>query len=909
MKKTLSFLLAILMLLCVGVSVSADDGSPFSDVKTSRWSYEAINYAVEQGYMNGVGNGKFDPAGSMTRGMVVTVLYRREGSPTVTFRNDFTDVKAGKYYSDAVIWAKDEGVVNGITETTFEPNGKITREQLATMLSRFSERCLVSVPERADLSGYPDADRIHSYARDALAWANEANLIKGMSDGTLSPRGNATREQFATILQRFDDTFNLVYNEPVIRSHYTEKPYPLVEDADVYVAVNGDDNNPGTFETPLATFAGAVAKVREIKQTKTSGDIVVAFKAGDYGPLSVTLTSEDSGTPEQRIVYCKYGDGDVTFNNGYDIPKEDFAPVSDEEKALFRQAFADKIYVADARGKLGGYDPSDIVLSDSGLMTLARFPNRYTDGTDNLIEDSAITTSLSTMKLLHTQFLRRMSSYHTLDGLRIYGFLTTGWYKEMLTVGSYDFDTHEMCISDYMNARSAYWTGGLRYELQDDGTYFIWDAIDMCFCNMSEDLDAPGEYWVDTEAEKIYVYGEPDNCHLLGGEGSMITAAGNCVTFRGLGLRNSSGKMIDAYGDGISVEGCAFTGCNSEHAVHVDIPDNANASGPAAGTTVRDCEFSNCAGNGLYIEGCRSNLNLYRGEANVTVDNCFFTECNLSVSNTGALHLRTSGAMVTHNEFYSTSWEGIDYRGTSFMTAKYNVFDRVCYNGDDTGVVNSWDFPVTIGNVVSNNLFHAGVGGMVGRYCAYLDNSTGTEFCSNIMYNCGHGVMSNGNRDNYVHDNVIINTDDSSTPIEVRDGATLKTEEAGRTGDFSEVLADRNYIEWKAFVERIAADPGLRAVLAEKAPHLLTYTADVSRWEEPEFVLNVVASVTGNRYFNKNGLSQDYSDALMKFGEYGNNAGYTLGENPLFVNPALGDYRIREGTGFPDIEFEQIGRY
>ncbi len=193
MKKLTCLLLTALILAGAVLYVSADDASPFTDVKTSRWSYEAIRYAVEQGYMNGIGDGKFDPAGSMTRGMVVTVLYRREGSPAVTFRNDFSDVKAGKYYSDAVIWAKDEGVVNGVTENTFEPNGKITREQLATMLSRFSERCLVSVPDRADLSGYPDSDRIHSYAKDAMAWANEANLIKGMSDGTLSPSGNATR--------------------------------------------------------------------------------------------------------------------------------------------------------------------------------------------------------------------------------------------------------------------------------------------------------------------------------------------------------------------------------------------------------------------------------------------------------------------------------------------------------------------------------------------------------------------------------------------------------------------------------------------------------------------------------------------------------------------------------------------
>ncbi|MBR6290287.1 MAG: right-handed parallel beta-helix repeat-containing protein, partial [Clostridia bacterium] len=522
---------------------------------------------------------------------------------------------------------------------------------------------------------------------------------------------------------------------------------------------------------------------------------------------------------------------------------------------------------------------------------------------------SAITTSLSTMELLHSQFLRRMSSYHTLDGLKIYGFLTTGWYKEMLTVGSYDFDTHEMYISDYMNARSAYWTGGLRYELQDDGTYFIWDAIDMCFCNMSEDLDAQGEYWVDTAAEKIYVYGEPENCHILGGEGQMISLDGGFVSFIGLDFYNSADVVISAYGDGITVERCSFAGCDAEYAVHLEIPEDANASGPAAGTTVRDCEFSNCAGNGLFIEGCRRNLNQFLGEANVTVDNCYFTECNLVVSNTAALRVNTSGATVTHNYFYSTSWGGIDYGRTSFMTAKYNVFDRVCYNGDDIGVVYSWDFPVMFGNVFSNNLFHAGSGGMTGRFCAYLDNSTGTEFKSNILYDCGHGVVSNGNRDNYVHDNVIINTDDSETPIEVRDGGTVITQEAGRTGDFSAVLSDHNYIEWKAFIDRIAANPDLRALIAERLPHLLTYTADVTRWNEPEFVLNIVVDVTGNRYLNPTAHTYEYSDALKLFGNYEGNMGYTLEENPLFVNPTIGDYRIREGVDFPDIEFEKIGRY
>ena len=138
MKKLLCAVLAAMMLIGTMVSVSGAETSPFSDVKEKRWSYKSIVYAVDNGYMNGVGDGKFDPAGAMTRGMVVTVLYRMEGTPEVEFSNVFTDVKSGKYYSNAVIWAKDNEIVNGLTETTFGPAGKITREQLCTMLNRFA---------------------------------------------------------------------------------------------------------------------------------------------------------------------------------------------------------------------------------------------------------------------------------------------------------------------------------------------------------------------------------------------------------------------------------------------------------------------------------------------------------------------------------------------------------------------------------------------------------------------------------------------------------------------------------------------------------------------------------------------------------------------------------------------------
>lgn len=210
MKKLVSLILAAIMIASVtAFSVSAAEtyplDGPFVDVKKSRWSYDAIVYASEKGYMDGVGGGKFNPAAPMTRAMVVTVLYRREGEPEVTFKNAFSDVKDGKWYSKAVIWAESRGIVNGISDGIFDPNGKITREQLVTMLHRYCDVKLLDVSKRADLGVFTDKNKIHSYAAESFSWAVGEGLISGMTKDTAAPRDNATREQFAMILKRFDD--------------------------------------------------------------------------------------------------------------------------------------------------------------------------------------------------------------------------------------------------------------------------------------------------------------------------------------------------------------------------------------------------------------------------------------------------------------------------------------------------------------------------------------------------------------------------------------------------------------------------------------------------------------------------------------------------------------------------------
>ncbi|MBR3423715.1 MAG: S-layer homology domain-containing protein, partial [Clostridia bacterium] len=214
MKKLISFLLAAVMLsAAVAAAIPASAKQLFSDVAGDRWSAESIAYAVKNGYMNGVGDGRFDPSGSLTRGMVVTVLWRREGSPEPAAPSGFEDVPDGEWYTNAVAWAKETGVVKGLTEKRFGPNEYVTREQLGTMLFRFSSTAPVSVPERADLTPFSDDEKVSDWSEEAMRWAVEAGIINGTDGNRLLPGGFATREQFAAIIERYDGTFTLVYNE------------------------------------------------------------------------------------------------------------------------------------------------------------------------------------------------------------------------------------------------------------------------------------------------------------------------------------------------------------------------------------------------------------------------------------------------------------------------------------------------------------------------------------------------------------------------------------------------------------------------------------------------------------------------------------------------------------------------
>ena len=175
----------------------------YNDVTAGDWFARDVIYVTLTGLMNGTGDG-FSPNNNINRAQLVTVLYRMAGEPEVTGENPFTDVPDGQWYTDAVLWAAENGITDGTSETTFSPNDALTREQMATFLYRFADfETEEPIEITGDLSGYTDADLVADYAVDAMTWAVGEGVISGIGNNTLAPDNTASRAQMATVLTRY----------------------------------------------------------------------------------------------------------------------------------------------------------------------------------------------------------------------------------------------------------------------------------------------------------------------------------------------------------------------------------------------------------------------------------------------------------------------------------------------------------------------------------------------------------------------------------------------------------------------------------------------------------------------------------------------------------------------------------
>ena len=214
----IGLILALLCGILPATALAATPNTPFRDVANNTWYTAGVEFSYLHGLMNGTSSNTFSPNGALNRAMLVTILYRAEGSPAISGTNPFSDVPAGKFYTQAVQWAAQNEIVNGIGHGKFAPNGNVTREALAAIFYRYSNYKNYNTSAFDDLSGFSDADKISGWAVSAMQWAVGAGLLKG-ANGTMAPGDNTTRSQVATILQRY---FSTVAAGSNFTSNYTK---------------------------------------------------------------------------------------------------------------------------------------------------------------------------------------------------------------------------------------------------------------------------------------------------------------------------------------------------------------------------------------------------------------------------------------------------------------------------------------------------------------------------------------------------------------------------------------------------------------------------------------------------------------------------------------------------------------
>ena len=218
-RKTATRLLAGVLLAAVlplPVGTASAAGSSFDDVVPGAWYAGAVSYVYDNGLMSGVSSSSFAPELSMSRAMLATVLYRMAGSPAVSGQDNFTDTDNNAWYSDAVLWAQQKGYVTGYNSQTFGTNDPVTREQVATILWRYA-----GSPAAGSSAGYADADQISNWATEAADWAKEDEIISGKPGNCFDPAGLATRAEAAVMLTRYNQN-----SEPVPEPTPTPTPTP-----------------------------------------------------------------------------------------------------------------------------------------------------------------------------------------------------------------------------------------------------------------------------------------------------------------------------------------------------------------------------------------------------------------------------------------------------------------------------------------------------------------------------------------------------------------------------------------------------------------------------------------------------------------------------------------------------------
>ena len=279
-KRVFSAALACVLLVSATVSLnaSAANVSDMTDIPSGSWYESAVRYCLNNNYMNGESETKFNPNGTVSRAQMVQVLYNLEGQPGYTSgHTPFEDITPGSWYYNAVRWSEENGIASGTSATTFKPNAPVTREQVATFFANYAKFKNNYSGAQSDLSKYSDQNKISAWAKENIAWAVNYGLMSGTSETTLDPQGTCIRAQLAQFIKNYfkDDS----------GSEITPTPTPTPEPED-------PDTKPVNGLAPEQKSTGGL--VSEGKIEKTADDTIITFPVYNYGAGMQAYFDRDS---------------------------------------------------------------------------------------------------------------------------------------------------------------------------------------------------------------------------------------------------------------------------------------------------------------------------------------------------------------------------------------------------------------------------------------------------------------------------------------------------------------------------------------------------------------------------------------------------------------------------------------
>ncbi|MBQ6020225.1 MAG: right-handed parallel beta-helix repeat-containing protein [Clostridia bacterium] len=674
----------------------------------------------------------------------------------------------------------------------------------------------------------------------------------------------------------------------------------LAVDADFYVSPDGNDENDGSFESPFQTVERARDAVRALDKAGRTG-VTVALKAGEYRVSSLVFTAEDGGTQDCPVTYRAYGDGEVALNGGVTLPRDKFTapagetadrlPAGAKDKILSVDLFALGV-TAEQYGKLyaiGSYTMADKydgdwtgdlyceLFIDDRRQTVARYPN----GTEYLYtgevvsegqgNDSYMSSWVTPGEVLRNPepdvyrmdraLADRIASWKTTEGVWMFGYFSNDWADASTPIGRVDREA--MTISPAFAAM---------FGTKKGRPYY--------FFNVPEELDAPGEWYLDRDNGILYFYppenfSEASTVELSLSKDNIIRVEAGYMTFDGLTVKGTRGDAVSIAGDGNTVKNCLIKNV-AGNALLVTGYDNL----------VLDNEITRTGKGGVILDG--GDRETLRHSNNRAENNLVHDWSEIYETYQPAFTLNGVGSICSHNEVYNSPHEAVTYSGNDHLI-EYNIIHDVNLKTDDGGAIYSgrrWDW---YGNVIRYNLIYdLGADGHkpVG---IYMDDAiAGQTVYGNIIINAPNiGLQLGGGQDLIVHDNIVVNSYD---PISF-DARAL----TGLSGDESSSFY-QEYKEGGRIWQLLYDSPWKNDVWRRAYPQYERYSDDFSDTENPDFVLNPAhCSVTHNLLISAKGGVGRVDGDVYRYSEISDNACFKLPAlKKLFVDPENGDYTLRD---------------